>query len=366
MAVVVITIVGVVAAACSSSDDTSKQQDTTTSSSAVAATDVPSLFAADALTEDITTVDCTLENSSASTCYSITVNSDPTTVEPGPFCPTTIDSDDSGIFTWDGDEPGLYALNQAFWELLAGQGYAFANSDGSINAADPAAAPPAGDSCLQATADDSYTLTALIPATPEVLDTPTDLSTVAQVGIALDGVTVFGDAPSGTTGAIPALDPCGGHHDPSGYYHWHFGPVSIQTNLDNADVARTCNEDQDAEALFGFAFDGYAIYGPLEDGAEPGDLDECNGHIGDRSVYHYHLSYESPNLPPCRVGATANDKLTSRDNPDVQLPDSGGPGGAGGGPPGGAGGPPPGAPPPPGALQAASHAHGGTRAHTHT
>ncbi len=347
-----IATVGAVAAACSSGDGDSGSQGTTTSSSSAAAEagDVPSLFAADALAEDISKLDCTLENGSASTCYSITVHSDPTTVDPGPFCPATVDSNDSGIFTWDGDDPGLYALNRAFWEMLAGQGYSFVNSDGTVNVADPAGARPSADSCLQATADDSYTLTALVPVTPEMLDTPTELDTVAQVGIALDGVTVFGDAPSGTSGAIPALDPCGGHHDPSGYYHWHFGFVSIQTNLDDAGVARTCNELQDAEALFGFAYDGYAIYGPQEGGTTPTDLDACNGHTSDTAdlgaVYHYHLSFESPNLPPCRVGATADGKLTSRDNPEVSLPDSGGPGG-GGGPPGGAPGGPPGGPPGP-------------------
>ncbi|HUV09612.1 MAG TPA: hypothetical protein VMX12_01455, partial [Acidimicrobiia bacterium] len=156
-AVVVISVAGLVAAACTSDSGTKKEgAGTTSSSSAVAvASDVPSLFATDALTEAISTVDCTLENGSESTCYSITVHSDPTTVEPGPFCPTTIDSDDSGIFTWDGDAPGLYALNRPFWELLASQGYAFANDDGTINVADPAGAAPSGDACLQATADDS-------------------------------------------------------------------------------------------------------------------------------------------------------------------------------------------------------------------
>jgi len=333
-------VVGVVAAACSSGSDTTSEGATTTSSTKAAAkaSSVPALFDADALTEDISTVDCTLENGSASKCYSITVRSDPTTVDTGPFCPSTIDSNDGGIFTWDGDNPGLYALDRTFWEMLAGLGYSFVNSDGSVNVSDPAGARPTGDACLQATADGSYTLTALVPVTPEMLGTPTQLDTVAQIGIALDGVTVFGDAPSGTSGTIPALDPCGGHHDPSGYYHWHFGFVSIQKNLDDAGVARTCKEPQDLEALFGFAYDGYAIYGPQEDGATPTDLDACNGHTSTTaelgSVYHYHLSLESPNLPPCRVGATAGSKLTSRDNPDAQLPDGGGPGG-GGGPPGG-------------------------------
>ena len=87
------------------------------------------------------------------------------------------------------------------------------------------------------------------------------------------------------------------------------------------------------------AFDGYAIYGPHHDGTDPTDLDECSGHVADTAelgeVYHYHLTDQSPNLPSCRVGATAQDKLSSPDNDAVSLPDTGGPGGAGGAPPGG-------------------------------
>ena len=59
-------------------------------------------------------------------------------------------------------------------------------------------------------------------------------------------------------GGLPALDACGGHIDPSGYYHWHFGAESIQTNLDEADAEVTCDIEQDPEALIGFAYDGYA------------------------------------------------------------------------------------------------------------
>ena len=63
----------------------------------------------------------------------------------------------------------------------------------------------------------------------------------------------------------------------------------------------TCDVEQDVEALIGFAYDGYAIYGPEEDRAIPSDLDECSGHVSDTEefgeTYHYHLTYDSPNLP---------------------------------------------------------------------
>lgn len=306
--------------------------------------DLADLFDDGALVADAEVVDCALEDGTATTCHQLTVTSQPSTVDTGPFCPTTVDSDEHGIFTWDGDDPGLYALDADFWAMVEAQGYDFVEADGAIRTADPAGARPDGDACLQATPDGSYTLQVLLPVEPVVLDEPTDLGTVSQVGLAVDGITVFGDAPSGTSGAIPALDHCGGHDDPSGYYHWHVGSSTIQAVLDAAGVEVTCSVDQDASALFGFAFDGFPIYGTVEaDGSEPVGLDACGGHVGDTAdlgeAYHYHLSSEAPNLPTCRVGAVAEAKLTSPDNAEVSLPDTGGPGGAGA-----PGGPPPGAP----------------------
>ena len=212
---------------------------------------------------------------------------------------------------------------------MEAQGYDFVDADGNITVTDPGAGAAdvggTANSCLEATADGSYHLQVLIPTTPEDLDTPTDLSTISQIGLALDGVTIFGDAPSvADRGGLPALDACGGHIDPSGYYHWHFGAESIQTNLDEADTGITCDIEQDVEAMIGLAYDGYAIYGPEEDRAIPSDLDECSGHVSDTEefgeTYHYHLTYDSPNLPICRIGATAVATLSSPDNPNVALP----------------------------------------------
>lgn len=303
--------------------------------------DLVGLFDDGAVVGESEIVDCTLEDGTTTTCLQLTVPSQPDTVETGPFCPATVDSDEHGIFTWDGEDPGLYALDAAFWALMDRLGYDLTDPDGTVHVAEPAA-PPDGDTCLQATPDGSFSLQVLLPTTPVPLDVPTELDTVSQIGVAVDGVTVFGDAPSGTSGAIPALDHCGGHDDPSGYYHWHVGSSTIQALLDAAGVEVTCSVDQDASALFGFAYDGYPIYGTVEaDGAEPVDLDACNGHVGTTAdlgeTYHYHLSGEVPNLPTCRVGVVAEDKLTSPDNAAASLPDGGGPGGPGG--PGGAAGP---------------------------
>ena len=320
------------AATSESADDSAESSDSL---------DVSSLFTDGALTSDAATVDCTLENGSETTCYQVEVASLASTVDTdGPYCPETT-TDVGGIWVWDGDDPGLYALDADFWEMMDAQGFDFVDADGNISITDPGAgaadSASTANSCLEATADGSFRLQVLIPTSPEDLDTPTTLSTISQVGLALDGVTIFGDAPSvADRGGLPALDACGGHVDPSGYYHWHFGAESIQTNLDDAGADVTCSITQDAEALIAFAYDGYAIYGPEEDGSVPADLDECSGHVSDTDefgeTYHYHFSYDSPNLPTCRIGATAVNALTSPDNDAAALPNGDGP------PPGGGGG----------------------------
>jgi hypothetical protein len=343
-----LTCLVLLASACASSQTASESTSSATESTS--AIEIAALFADGALTEEAIIVDCTLENGSETTCYQFEVASLSTAVNTeGPFCPVTT-TDTGGIWVWDGDESGLYALDEDFWALMEAQGYEFADQDGDITIVDPAGGPPDSsgtkNSCLQATPNGDYHLQVLIPTTPEMLDEVTDLSTISQVGLALDGVTIFGDAPSVLdTGGLPALDSCGGHIDPSGYYHWHFGAESIQSNLDAAGAVVTCDIEQDNEAAIAFAYDGYLIYGPEEDGVVPTDLDECGGHVSETSelgeTYHYHFSTDSPNLPSCRVGAIAVGNLTSPDGENIALP-NGSAGGTGGPPAGEApnGGPP--------------------------
>lgn len=344
-------VLAVIVAACGSSDDattnttsdgtaTSDVSDTDTSETSETVTtggDAMSYFVDGALTAEATTVSCNLENGTENTCYQFEVASLASTVDTdGPYCPETVD-DVGGIWVWDGEDPGLYALDADFWAMMESQGYEFVDGAGNISVTDPGAgaadSADTANSCLEATADGSFHLQVLLPTSPELLDSPVDLSTISQIGLALNGVTIFGDAPSvADRGGLPALDACGGHIDPSGYYHWHFGAESIQTNLDDAGADLTCDVEQDVEALIGFSFDGYAIYAPEENGGVPVDLDECSGHVSDTDefgeTYHYHLTYESPNLPTCRVGAAATGKLTSPDNPAAALPDGDGAGGA--------------------------------------
>ncbi|MGB1286898.1 MAG: YHYH protein [Aggregatilineales bacterium] len=314
----------------------------------------------------ITEVDCTLESGEESTCYQIETIAFPDGIEIGPFCPETADDDDAGIWVWDGEDPapGLYQVTGAFFELLDSIGYDFVNADGTINIADPGAGGGArangGNTCLEATADESVEITALIPMNPVMADRVTNLGTVALVGVALDGVTIFADAPSVlNTGGLPALDLCGGHIDPGGFYHWHFHTTDIDNAYDEAELDLNCiNVTQDAAGLFGYAYDGFPMYGSLsQDGTVPEDLDECGGHFGITAeypdgIYHYHASTEAPNLPECLVGVQAvnNFSTTASTGIGANGGQGGGPGGEGGrpegGPPGGGqGGRPEGGPP---------------------
>lgn len=284
-------------------------------------------------------VDCTLENGVESKCQEFTVTYQPEGLEIGPFCPATLE-DTGGLWEWDGDNPGLYRLDGAFFGMLADLGYRFYDEDGNIHTSDPRTEQPDVDhACLSASPDESVTITMRLPIAPMMAETPTDLGTVAKVGVALDGVPIFADAPSVLDrNHLPALDVCGGHIDPGGWYHWHATATDMDTVFDSEKVMADCGLPQDPTALFGFAFDGFAIYGSREaDGTLPEDLDQCGGHFGTTgigAVYHYHASETFPNLPPCLVGVVAKDNFSTTAAQGIGAP--GGPGGPGNGgmPPG--------------------------------
>ncbi|WP_424931269.1 YHYH protein [Amaricoccus macauensis] len=288
-------------------------------------------------------VDCTLENGEAADCASYVVKFLPDDLEIGPFCPATLD-DEGGIWHWDGDEAGLYRIDGDFLRMLDTQGYTFFNEDGEVYSFDiRVEGPSEPNACIQATVDPDVEMTVHIPANPVMADEPTDLGTVAKVGIGLDGVPIFADAPSVLeTGHMPALDTCGGHIDPGGWYHWHATSTDVDTVYETEGLDAECvNVAQDQTAQFGYAFDGYAMFGTLNhDGSVPDDLDDCGGHVGltedgGEPVYHYHSGTSFPNLPACLVGVVAQDNFTT--NAAQGIGSANGPGGAGhGGPDGGA------------------------------
>lgn len=262
-------------------------------------------------------VDCTLEDGKEAQCHQITVGYLPDGLEIGPFCPATL-GDAGGIWEWTGEKAGLYRVDGDFLWMLDGLGYRFFDDDGNVFSVDNATERPTVDhACINVSVDESVEITMLLPVDPVMADTPTQLGTVGKVGVALDGVPIFSDAPEiQVTGHMPALDTCGGHVDPGGWYHWHATSTDMATVFAAEDVAANCAMEQNASALFGYAFDGFALYGSLEpDGSEPVGLDQCNGHVATvadgSEAYHYHASESFPNLPPCLVGVQARGNFTT-------------------------------------------------------
>ncbi len=270
-----------------------------------------------AFAEPPVTVDCTLEDGTASSCYEIVVNYLPEGQEIGPFCPVTLD-DAGGIWDWTGDLAGLYRIDRAFLEMLDNLGYRFYDDDGTVHVVVIATRQPDVDhACINVSADETVQITMRLPITPVMADAATPLGTVAKIGVALDGVPIFADAPSvQQTGHMPALDTCGGHIDPGGWYHWHATATDIETAFETENVIADCALTQDKSAMFGYAFDGFALYGSTDaDGTVPTDLDQCNGHVGTTTeggdIYHYHASASFPNLPACLVGVQAQDNFST-------------------------------------------------------
>ncbi|SFR44329.1 YHYH protein [Yoonia tamlensis] len=263
-------------------------------------------------------VDCTLENGTAAQCTQLVVNYVPEGLEIGPFCPATIDGE-SGIWDWTGENAGIYRVDRSYFEMLDELGYRFFDDDGTVHIADISVAQPVDDhACINVSVDETVTMTLLIPTTPVMADAPSRLGTVSKVGVGLDGVPIFSDAPSiQQTGHMPVLDTCGGHVDPGGWYHWHATATDIATVYDAHEIAAECGLTQDSSAQFGYAFDGFAMYGSTDiDGTVPTDLDTCNGHIGETeygadAVYHYHATTDFPNLPGCLVGVQAQDNFVT-------------------------------------------------------
>ena len=291
------------------------------------------------LVRDPEVVDCTLTGGTETECAQLVVKYLPDNFQTGPFCPETLD-DVGGIWNWDGDNPGLYRLNEAFWTMLNEQGFTFYDEAGNINIADPGPGGPTveleGHNCIEIAEDETAEVTVRIPLTPVMAENPTRLGVVSQVGLALTSIPVFSDAPSVfMTDNLPALDTCGGHVDPGGWYHWHATATDIESSFEHEGVEADCHLEQSASELFGYAFDGYPIYGSAdEDGSVPDDLDECNGHTAvtadyPEGIYHYHASLEFPNLPTCLAGTSAEGAFSTNASGGIGAPGGGGPGGGG-------------------------------------
>lgn len=266
-------------------------------------------------------VSSTLEDGTSATCFQITFSSNP--VENGPYCPETIE-DIGGLGIYDGaTNPGFQVLKADLFNAMENDGYDIIDDEGNINTDDFNSGPADPDLayCLEAAPNDDLQLVFLIPATPKLASANDDIGTIDLVGVSLDGVPINGAPPSVANpgrekaGNIPSLDPCGGHMDPAGYYHWHFLAETMNQVLDSysiTDVSCTLVSQVSGTKLIGFAKDGFPIYAYE---VEPTDLDDCGGRTSVTTefpdgVYHYVASNtEAPNVPKCLKGVAARNSF---------------------------------------------------------
>jgi hypothetical protein len=132
-----------------------------------------------------------------------------------------------------------------------------------------------------------------IPLAPKFAEKPTTLP-FGPIGVAVNGIPFYNpynaqgrDAVMGPNAEI--FDSCCGHPDQMGRYHYHKYPVCVRSPFKDAPGQHS--------GLIGWAFDGFALYGPNgEDGKPPTDLDECNGHTDPVRGYHYHVTAKFPYL----------------------------------------------------------------------
>lgn len=113
----------------------------------------------------------------------------------------------------------------------------------------------------------------------------------AVVGMALNGVTIFGDfaAPGDDIfQEAETFDRCAGHPQNTGVYHYHAEPTALS---------------YDDDRFIGVMRDGSPIYGRHDaDGSMPADLDAAGGHTGTTPdsatpVYHYHVNLQTSSTP---------------------------------------------------------------------
>jgi hypothetical protein len=306
--------------ACKKDDDDTVAVDTDTSSHIFKS----SLMNSNNLLESISIVNTRLTDGTSADCYKLVFKSNP--VADGPYCPKTI-NDIGGLGIYDGaSNSGFQVMKAELWNAMEADGYDIVDADGNINIQDPEAGGGSGSpACLEASPNNDLQLTFFIPAIPKLASSNDEIDLVEHLGVSKDGIPITGHPPSVVDGPpmpgggamggnIPSIDPCGGHIDPFGYYHLHFGAEEMNNVLSAYNITEvSCTVFAQSETAFiGFAKDGYPIYASKDQGGIlPTDLDECQGHTSATAdypdgVYHYHVSStKAPNLPPCIKGISA-------------------------------------------------------------
>lgn len=271
-------------------------------------------FASAALVSAPTIVDCTLSRGTRTQCFSVTVKPDPQSDAPGPWCPSTIADgpEAGGIWIHDGetvDVDGAFIARLAEtygdsrWRLFdpaTGKVRVTETLEACEAAARPDVDPAYNNYCVQCLPDympEDATITYVIPLTPEpsFWRNPTRFG---GAGVAYNGVRLDGPAPLDAildAHTIAPFDDCGGHVNLHVGYHYH----AVTDCLDEPPATFGPASGADAAAhggQIGVAMDGYQIFPHrLASGAEPDDLDRCNGHEGEGLAYHYHAGAAGSN-----------------------------------------------------------------------
>ena len=172
---------------------------------------------------------------------------------------------------------------------------------------DPRTGTPGSDySSAAAIGISAYNLQVQVPRHPVVSAEPQPIDALV-VGVTLTGTVWHAEIANASSSAwynpisILPLDQCFGH------------PYSQQYHLHAYSWKCFPNQGTTGHSpLFGYALDGFGIYGPRgDDGQEVTNkqLDECHGHVGKvmwegklQNIYHYHLNSEYPYSVGCFRG----------------------------------------------------------------
>nr|XP_054770766.1 uncharacterized protein LOC129278645 [Lytechinus pictus] len=143
------------------------------------------------------------------------------------------------------------------------------------------------------------TVSRTVPKEPQVATTTTCLPG-GPIGIAVNGIAIFNPWDADGENAVEGegaevFDMCDGHPDQRGTYHYHREPSSCLFDV-NPGVS---------SPMVGVAFDGFAIYGPVDESGNTltsADLDECHGRYNSDGVYQYHTTSDFPYILGCYRG----------------------------------------------------------------
>ena len=178
---------------------------------------------------------------------------------------------------------------------------------------DPRTGIPGSDySSAAAIGVSPYDVTMQLPRNPKYSTVPNPIAAL-PTGIALTGAVWHAEIANASATqwynpvSILPLDQCFGHPY-SQQYHYHAYSWRCFPHQGTAGHS----------PLFGYALDGFGIYGPQGDDGEMvtnSQLDQCHGHIGTvlwdgklTEIYHYHLNNQYPYSIGCFRGVVDYDK----------------------------------------------------------